>query len=64
MKEWPKYLQEEVEMEDIDGEPIMDIDGPDARNPLAVAEYVEELYAYYRRMEVAQNSISLYSFRL
>ncbi|KAJ9703893.1 hypothetical protein PVL29_005255 [Vitis rotundifolia] len=42
---------EEVEMEDIDGEPIMDIDGPDARNPLAVVEYVEDLYAYYRRME-------------
>lgn len=44
---------EEVEMEDIDGEPIMDIDGPDARNPLAVAEYVEELYAYYRRTEIS-----------
>ncbi|KAE8707186.1 Cyclin-B2-3 [Hibiscus syriacus] len=40
---------EEVEMEDIVEEPIVDIDGCDARNPLAVVEYVEDLHAYYRR---------------
>ena len=50
-------------MEDIDGEPVMDIDGPDAKNPLAVVEYVEELYAYYRRIEVIQNSMLSICFR-
>ena len=39
-------------MEDIVEEPIVDIDGRDAKNPLAVVEYVEDLYAYYRKMEV------------
>ncbi|CAK9164935.1 unnamed protein product [Ilex paraguariensis] len=43
--------QMEVEMEDIFEEPVMDIDGCDARNPLAVSDYVEDLYAYYRKME-------------
>ncbi|KAK9285494.1 hypothetical protein L1049_024688 [Liquidambar formosana] len=42
---------EEVEMEDILEEPCMDIDGRDAKNPLAVVEYVEDIYAYYRKME-------------
>ncbi|XP_039012321.1 G2/mitotic-specific cyclin-2-like isoform X1 [Hibiscus syriacus] len=42
---------EEVEMEDIVEEPIVDIDGCDANNPLAVVEYVEDLHAYYRKME-------------
>ncbi|PKI67335.1 hypothetical protein CRG98_012284 [Punica granatum] len=41
-------------MEDIEEEeeePIMDIDGRDKKNPLAVVDYVEDLYAYYRKME-------------
>ncbi|KVI08732.1 Cyclin A/B/D/E [Cynara cardunculus var. scolymus] len=38
---------EEVEMED----PVVDIDISDDRNHLAVTEYVEDLYAHYRRME-------------
>ncbi|XP_021906068.1 G2/mitotic-specific cyclin-1-like [Carica papaya] len=44
---------EEVEMEDIieEEEPIMDIDSCDANNPLAVVEYVDDLYIYYRKME-------------
>ncbi|XP_044470264.1 G2/mitotic-specific cyclin-2-like isoform X2 [Mangifera indica] len=42
---------EEVEMEDIDEEPLVDIDGCDAKNPLAVVEYVEDLYSYYRKIE-------------
>ncbi|KAK2656868.1 hypothetical protein Ddye_009920 [Dipteronia dyeriana] len=43
---------EEVEMEDIVVEqPIVDIDSCDAQNPLAVVEYVEDLYAHYRKME-------------
>ncbi|KAL3525188.1 hypothetical protein ACH5RR_013560 [Cinchona calisaya] len=43
--------QMEVEMEDIFEETIEDIDKGDAKNALAVADYVEDLYAYYRRME-------------
>ncbi|XP_022775483.1 G2/mitotic-specific cyclin-2-like isoform X2 [Durio zibethinus] len=43
---------EEVEMEDIlVEEPSVDIDGCDAKNPLAVVDYVEDLYAFYRKME-------------
>ncbi|KAL8194086.1 hypothetical protein R6Q57_026328 [Mikania cordata] len=42
---------EEVEMEDIFEEFVIDIDVCDDGNPLAVVEYVEDLYANYRRME-------------
>ncbi|MED6133791.1 G2/mitotic-specific cyclin-1 [Stylosanthes scabra] len=45
---------EEVEMEDIVvEEPLVDIDGCDANNTLAVVDYIEELYAHYRKMESA-----------
>ncbi|KAH9662426.1 Cyclin-B2-2 [Citrus sinensis] len=43
--------QMEIEMEDIVEEPIVDIDSWDAKNPLAVVEYVEDLFSYYRKME-------------
>lgn len=45
---------EEVEMEDIvEEEPIIvDIDGCDAKNPLEAVEYVQDLHAHYRKMEV------------
>ncbi|GAU29830.1 hypothetical protein TSUD_223760 [Trifolium subterraneum] len=42
---------EEVEMEDIMEEPVLDIDTCDADNPLAVTEYIEDLYSYYRKVE-------------
>ncbi|GLT50826.1 hypothetical protein SLA2020_242860 [Shorea laevis] len=42
---------EEVEMEDIIEEQIIDIDASDAKNPLAVTDYVEDLYAFYKKME-------------
>ncbi|XP_073220786.1 G2/mitotic-specific cyclin-1-like isoform X1 [Cicer arietinum] len=42
---------EEVEMEDIMEETVLDIDTSDANNPLAVVEYIEDLYAYYRKVE-------------
>ncbi|TYI88728.1 hypothetical protein E1A91_D03G003000v1 [Gossypium mustelinum] len=53
----PMFLEEtevvsEVEMEDIIiEEPIVDIDGCDTKNPLAVVEYVEDLHAYYKNIE-------------
>lgn len=39
-------------MEDMVEEPIVDIDSCDAKNPLAAVEYVEDLFSYYRKMEV------------
>uniref|UniRef100_A0A5B7A233 Putative cyclin n=1 Tax=Davidia involucrata TaxID=16924 RepID=A0A5B7A233_DAVIN len=42
---------EEVEMEDIDEEQVVDIDSSDKRNPLAVIEYIDDIYAYYKKAE-------------
>lgn len=40
-------------MEDIAEEPIfIDIDSRDKKNPLAVVEYVDDLHAYYKKVEV------------
>lgn len=39
-------------MEDIFEEPIIDIDVSDNGDHLAVVDYVEDLYAHYRSMEV------------
>ncbi|KAK9748486.1 hypothetical protein RND81_02G060700 [Saponaria officinalis] len=45
-------MDEEVEMEDVDvDEPIMDIDRRDKDNPLAVTEYIDDIYAYYKKVE-------------
>lgn len=49
--------KEEVEMEDIFEDPILDIDDGDSRNPLVVTEYVDDIYSYYRRMELLNFSI-------
>ncbi|KAK6160815.1 hypothetical protein DH2020_004196 [Rehmannia glutinosa] len=46
-------MDSEVEMEDINPEePILDIDSCDKKNPLAVTEYIDDIYAYYKRTEV------------
>ncbi|KAL6963611.1 hypothetical protein U1Q18_034620 [Sarracenia purpurea var. burkii] len=42
----------EVEMEDIGDDPAPDIDSSDVKNPLAVVEYIEDIYAHYRKTEV------------
>lgn len=40
-------------MEDVTvEEPILDIDVSDAKNSLAAVEYVQDLYAFHREMEV------------
>lgn len=40
-------------MEDVgEEELLLDIDGGDKNNTLAVVDYVDDLYAYYRRVEV------------
>ncbi|KAM6560899.1 hypothetical protein CsatA_030138 [Cannabis sativa] len=41
----------EVEMEDIADELVIDIDNCDKLNPLAVTEYIDEIYAYYKKVE-------------
>ncbi|KAI3921987.1 hypothetical protein MKX01_005676 [Papaver californicum] len=42
---------EEVEMEDIVEEAVMGIDSSDKKNPLAVVEYIEDIYAHHRNTE-------------
>ncbi|XWS26008.1 hypothetical protein CRYUN_Cryun27aG0116900 [Craigia yunnanensis] len=42
---------EEVEMEDVDEEPFVDIDNCDKKNPLAVVEYIDDIYKFYRKAE-------------
>ncbi|KAL9661423.1 hypothetical protein QQ045_026247 [Rhodiola kirilowii] len=51
MEEIVQEVVEEIEMKEIDEEPITDIDSPDKHNPLAVVEYVDELYANYKELE-------------
>lgn len=48
-------------MEDIVEEPIVDIDSSDINNPIAVVDYVEDLYAFYKKMEVSL--VSIYHFQ-
>ncbi|KAL1569783.1 G2/mitotic-specific cyclin-1 [Salvia divinorum] len=43
--------QMEVEMEDIFEETVLDIDGDDAKDPLAIVDYIEDLYTSYKKME-------------
>ncbi|KAF9608049.1 hypothetical protein IFM89_005199 [Coptis chinensis] len=42
---------EEVEMEDVSPDPIIDIHSCDSNNPLAVVEYIKDIYSYYRKTE-------------
>lgn len=50
-------LNKEVEMEDLeeedDEEQLPDIDANDLNNPLAVVDYVEEIYSFYKSNEVS-----------
>lgn len=42
-------------MEDTSEEPVVDIDGNDKKNPLAVVEYIDDIYSYYKKVEVVYN---------
>ncbi|KAB2097644.1 hypothetical protein ES319_A01G184700v1 [Gossypium barbadense] len=42
----------DIEMEDMENS-IIDIDCSDSKDPLAVVEYVDEIYAYYKKTEVS-----------
>ncbi|KAL2523114.1 Cyclin-B2-4 [Forsythia ovata] len=46
----PYIKDAEIEMEDIDGEePVVDIDSSDKKNPLAFVEYIDDIYAYFKK---------------
>lgn len=45
-------------MQDISEKPVSDIDSADKKNPLAVVEYIDDLYAYYKRVEVMSSFIA------
>lgn len=45
-------MKDEVEMEDVDEDPLLDIDSGDKNNSLAVVEYIDDLYSYYKKAEV------------
>ncbi|XP_022762256.1 G2/mitotic-specific cyclin-2-like [Durio zibethinus] len=45
-------MASEFEMEDAE-ESIIDIDSSDSKDPLALVEYVDDIYAYYRETEVS-----------
>lgn len=50
-------------MEDIDEEePIVDIDSVDKKNSLAVTEYIDELYTFYKKAEVKYLSMYFRNF--
>ena len=55
-------LQEEVEMKDVDEEPFVDIDNCDKKNPLAVVEYIDDIYKFYRKAEVLRSLFSFFQF--
>lgn len=44
-----------METEDVCDEPVVDIDGNDKKNPLAVVEYIDDIYSYYKKVEVVNN---------
>ncbi|XP_074343291.1 G2/mitotic-specific cyclin-1-like [Apium graveolens] len=46
------FMDDEVEMEEADEDLILDIDSVDKKDPLAVVEYIDDLYAHYKKAEV------------
>lgn len=47
-------------MEEADDEPIVDIDAGDKNNPLAVVEYIDDIYTFYKKAEVSDLSPYLF----
>ncbi|XP_060199941.1 G2/mitotic-specific cyclin-2-like [Lycium barbarum] len=45
-------MDEEIEMEDAEDWSIVDIDSSDKKNSLAVVEYIDDIYAYYKKAEI------------
>ncbi|PHU02498.1 Cyclin-B2-1 [Capsicum chinense] len=42
-------MDEEIEMEDTEDWSVMDIDSSDKKNELTVVEYIDDIYAYYKK---------------
>ena len=52
----------EIEMEDVSEDTtLVDIDSADAKNPLKVVDYVEEIYGTYKNIEVLFSSYNVQS---
>nr|GMD43595.1 G2/mitotic-specific cyclin-2-like isoform X1 [Ipomoea batatas] len=51
LEEIEDEMDKEIEMEDLEEDIILDIDSPDKKNALAVVEYVDDIYAYYKKIE-------------
>ncbi|KAF3628710.1 Cyclin-B2-3 [Capsicum annuum] len=45
-------MDEEIEMEDAQDWSVVDIDSSDKKNELAVVEYIDDIYAYYKKAEI------------
>ncbi|PHU17422.1 Cyclin-B2-4 [Capsicum chinense] len=45
-------MDEKIEMEDAEDWSVVDIDGSDIKNELTVVEYIDDIYAYYKKAEV------------
>ena len=39
-------------MEDVEEEPVLDIDACDRKDTLAVVEYIDDIYSFYKDIEV------------
>ncbi|PHT82089.1 hypothetical protein T459_15104 [Capsicum annuum] len=46
-----KKNDEEIEMEDTEDWSVVDIDSSDKKNKLTVVEYIDDIYAYYKKAE-------------
>ncbi|KAL1193198.1 Cyclin-B2-3 [Cardamine amara subsp. amara] len=54
MLEENDQMEKEIEMEDADKEEeerVIDIDACDKKNPLAVVEYIDDIYTFYKKLE-------------
>uniref|UniRef100_A0A7N0V5E5 Cyclin N-terminal domain-containing protein n=1 Tax=Kalanchoe fedtschenkoi TaxID=63787 RepID=A0A7N0V5E5_KALFE len=45
-------MDEEVVMCDVAEEGVVNIDSPDKKNPLAVVDYIDDMYKYYKKVEI------------
>ncbi|KAF3621061.1 putative U-box domain-containing protein 15-like [Capsicum annuum] len=53
-------MDEEIEMEDTEDWSVVDIDSFDKKNELTVVEYIDDIYAYYKKAEFELMEENLY----
>ncbi|XP_055811741.1 G2/mitotic-specific cyclin-2-like isoform X2 [Solanum dulcamara] len=49
-------MDEEIEMEDVEETLIVDIDSADKKDTLAVVEYIDDIHAYYKKIESSSSA--------